>query len=122
MGDAHSRWAGRSARKNKNRIVLLGLVVILTMASLTPAQVAQKTILVDDDGVECPSAAFSTIQAAVESASLGARILVCPGTYRGTVNLIGHGKDRLKIIAAGSQEEVVLRETTWKWMGSTSKM
>jgi parallel beta-helix repeat protein len=109
MGDAFSMWAGKSGRKNKNRIVLLGFVAILTMATLTPAQVAQKTILVDDDGAECPTAAFTTIQAAVESASPGARILVCPGTYRGTVNLIGHGKDRLKIIAAGSQEEVVLQ-------------
>jgi nitrous oxidase accessory protein NosD len=42
---------------------------------------SQPAILVDDDKVQCPSAAYTTIQAAVDAASPGARIHVCPGTY-----------------------------------------
>lgn len=39
------------------------------------------TILVDDDKVQCPSAAYTTIQSAVNAANPGDRIHVCPGTY-----------------------------------------
>jgi nitrous oxidase accessory protein NosD len=42
---------------------------------------SQPAILVDDDKVQCPSAAYTTIQAAVNAASAGDRIHVCPGTY-----------------------------------------
>jgi parallel beta-helix repeat protein len=41
----------------------------------------QSAILVDDDKVQCPSAAYTTIQSAVNAASPGDRIHVCPGTY-----------------------------------------
>ena len=37
--------------------------------------------LVDDDLAECPTAAFTTIQSAVDAALSGAAIRVCPGTY-----------------------------------------
>ena len=36
------------------------------------------TLLVDDDRVQCPSAAYTTIQAAVDAAAPGDTILVCP--------------------------------------------
>ena len=40
------------------------------------------TIMVDDDGQECPDAQFSTIQAAVDAAPPnGSKIRVCPGIY-----------------------------------------
>ncbi len=39
------------------------------------------TLLVDNDGVQCPNAQFSSIQAAVLAASAGDTIRVCPGTY-----------------------------------------
>jgi nitrous oxidase accessory protein NosD len=41
----------------------------------------QPAILVDDDKVQCPSAAYTTIQSAVNAANPGDRIHVCPGTY-----------------------------------------
>lgn len=45
------------------------------------------TLLVDDDKVQCPNAAFTSIQAAVNAASRGDRINVCPGTYREQVQV-----------------------------------
>lgn len=38
-------------------------------------------LVVDDDKVECPNAAFTRIQDAVDAASPGATIRVCKGTY-----------------------------------------
>jgi hypothetical protein len=43
------------------------------------------TVLVDDDGVQCPSATFTTIGAAVAAANPGDVIGVCPGTYNESV-------------------------------------
>lgn len=42
---------------------------------------AEPELVVDDDGVECPGAGFTTIQAAVTAAAPGAKIRVCAGTY-----------------------------------------
>jgi hypothetical protein len=42
---------------------------------------ATPPILVDDDKVQCPTATFSTIQAAIDAASPGEHIRVCAGTY-----------------------------------------
>jgi nitrous oxidase accessory protein NosD len=39
-------------------------------------------LLVDDDRVECPTAAFTSIQDAINAAKAGSLIRVCPGTYR----------------------------------------
>ncbi len=38
-------------------------------------------LAVDDDGVECPAAQYSSIQAAVDAARAGDTIAVCPGDY-----------------------------------------
>jgi nitrous oxidase accessory protein NosD len=38
-------------------------------------------LVVDDDGVQCPGAAFTSIQAAVNAADDGDTIVVCAGTY-----------------------------------------
>src|SRR5450759_3230016 len=67
-----------------------------------------RVLTVDDDGADCPNS-LRTIQEAVARAAAGATILVCPGTYHGTVEIAGHAKDGLKLIAAGSQNEVVLQ-------------
>jgi hypothetical protein len=45
------------------------------------------TLVVDDDGVECPGAPFTTIQAAVTSAIAGDTIQVCAGTYKENVTI-----------------------------------
>jgi hypothetical protein len=45
-------------------------------------------LFVDNDKVECPTAQYTSIQAAVNAAPSGATINVCPGTYPETVRII----------------------------------
>jgi parallel beta-helix repeat protein len=78
------------------------------VAQVTPAGAAPPVLTVDDDGFDCPGA-LHTIQEAVDQAQGGATILVCPGTYRGTVNIIGPEKSGLSLIAVGRADEVVLQ-------------
>ncbi len=66
---------------------------------------ASPTILVDDDGKQCPGAR-TTIQAAVEFASPGATILVCSGTYHGSVKIWGPSKNGIQLIAKGDDDEI----------------
>jgi nitrous oxidase accessory protein NosD len=47
----------------------------------------RSTLLVDDDKVECPTAGFTTIQAAVDKAPAGATIRVCAGRYTEQVTI-----------------------------------
>lgn len=65
---------------------------------------ASPTILVDDDGEQCPGA-LTTIQAAVAAASAGATILVCPGTYHGSVDIVGSLKNGIQLIAKGDDDD-----------------
>jgi len=65
---------------------------------------ASPTILVDDDGEQCPGA-LTTIQAAVAAASAGTTILVCPGTYHGSVNIVGPSKNGIQLIAKGKGDD-----------------
>ena len=65
---------------------------------------ASPTIFVDDDGEQCPRA-LTTIQAAVEAASAGTTILVCPGTYHGSVNIVGPSKNGIQLIAKGRGDD-----------------
>jgi parallel beta-helix repeat protein len=92
------------ARQSGLYLVLLSLALGLAPA---PAQCGQ-ILFVDDDGAQCPGA-LPTIQEAVAQATRGATILVCPGTYRKTVNISGHAKDGVRLIALGGQDEVVLQ-------------
>jgi parallel beta-helix repeat protein len=78
------------------------------VAQVTPAGAAPPVITVDDDGLDCPGA-LHTIQEAVAQAQGGSTILVCPGTYRGTVNIIGQEKSGLSLIAVGRADQVVLQ-------------
>jgi nitrous oxidase accessory protein NosD len=61
--------------------------VIFVFSFVPPALFARQNptadpvILVDDDKVQCPTATFTTIQSAVDAASSGDTIRVCPGTY-----------------------------------------
>ena len=75
---------------------------------VTPDGPPSPVLTVDDDGMDCPGALL-TIQEAVAKAPAGATILVCPGTYRGTVNISGPEKTGLKLIATGRADEVVLQ-------------
>lgn len=69
---------------------------------------AQRVILVDDDGAQCPGA-MRYIQEAVSAATPGTTILVCPGTYPGTVYIEGSQKNGLRLLAVGPAEGVVIR-------------
>ncbi|MGH2400617.1 MAG: right-handed parallel beta-helix repeat-containing protein, partial [bacterium] len=64
--------------------VVLALIMVLTIGSL-PAGAA--TLTVDDDVVDCPGAAFTTIEAAVLAAADGDTIEVCSGVYVEQVEL-----------------------------------
>jgi parallel beta-helix repeat protein len=68
----------------------------------------RQVMFVDDDGKQCPGA-IPSIEDAVAQAAAGATILVCPGTYRGTVAVSGHAKDALRLIGIGREDEVVLQ-------------
>lgn len=65
---------------------LLALALALGLFYSMPALAAQE-LLVDDDGVQCPGAGFTTVQAAVNAAVPGAKIRVCPGTYNEQVTI-----------------------------------
>src|ERR1700683_578789 len=62
-------------------------VVVAVVGGVAPqrvkaAQVSSAApILVDDDKVQCPTAQFTSIQQAINSAPAGSVIRVCPGTY-----------------------------------------
>lgn len=60
---------------------------ILAVAFLAvPAATAQaRDIVVDDDRVQCPGAAFTAVQPAVDAAVRGDVVRVCRGTYAGQV-------------------------------------
>jgi parallel beta-helix repeat protein len=72
--------------------------------SAGPALAAQKTV--DDDGVDCPSADFTSIQAAVTAAAPGDNIRVCAGTYSEQVT-IPAGKDGLKLFSSPKGAAVI---------------
>jgi parallel beta-helix repeat protein len=65
-------------------LFLLACLMVPFSTRLAVAQEADKKpkILVDDDKVQCPTAAYTSIQAAVNAAKSGDVIRVCPGTYR----------------------------------------
>lgn len=49
---------------------------------LAPASASAAQLVVDDDRLECPSAGYTTIAAAVAAAQPGDTVSVCHGTYR----------------------------------------
>lgn len=56
------------------------------------------TLTVDDDLVQCPGAAFRTIQAAMNNAVAGDTVQVCAGTYNENVNIT---KNNISLIGSG---------------------
>lgn len=63
---------------------LLGaMIATLALLAVSPASAA--TLIVDDDGIQCPGAPYTTLQAAVAAAAAGDKIKLCPGSYGGQV-------------------------------------
>src|ERR1700689_1742022 len=75
-------WRGSSVRKIL-LVLPVSLFIFFSVARPAFSQIsnASATILVDDDKVQCPTAQFTTIQAAVNFATSGDVIRVCAGTY-----------------------------------------
>lgn len=66
----------------KKLLTWAAVVTMLTLIALGSNQVLAKApLVVDNDKVECPKAAYTTIQAAVTAASPGDTIRVCAGVY-----------------------------------------
>jgi hypothetical protein len=78
--------------------------VALLALGATPAVAAQQTV--DDDGADCPSADFTSIQAAVTAAAPGDTIRVCAGVYSEQVE-IPAGKDDLKLFSTPKRAAVI---------------
>jgi hypothetical protein len=53
----------------------------LAVALGIPANASAATLSVDDDRLDCPSAGYTSVQAAVDAASPGDIVAICPGTY-----------------------------------------
>jgi len=73
---------------------------------LTPS-----TILVDDDRVQAPKAAFTSIQAAINAAKPGDEIRVYPGTYVEQLT-IGAGKNNIEVESATSTKPLLVAPAT----------
>lgn len=58
--------------------------------------------------VKCASNDFTTIQAAVDAASVGSTIVVCAGTYTERVVISGSAKNGLRLLTRGRPGTVVL--------------
>jgi parallel beta-helix repeat protein len=63
--------------------VFLPLLVSILISRIAAAQDRdhQPDLFVDDDKAQCPTATFTSIQDAINAASPGSLIHVCPGTY-----------------------------------------
>ncbi len=66
------------------------------------------TLTVDDDLVQCPTAGYTSIQAAVNAAGPGDTINVCRGTYNEQVQ-VDLGKDDLRIWSSTAPQAAVVK-------------
>jgi hypothetical protein len=81
-----------------NRGHLAALLCVASFSAAAAPASASNTLVVDDDHAQCPTAAYTTIQSAVDAAAPGDRILVCRGTYPEQVT-IPAGKDRISLLS-----------------------
>jgi Right handed beta helix region len=94
----------RTARGRSALVCALATVTGTLALSAGPAFAAQLTV--DDNGADCQSADFTSIQAAVTAASPGDTIRVCAGVYNEQVT-IPAGKDGLKLFSTPKYAAVI---------------
>ena len=95
------------------RFAILSSVFVCFIAT---APAFARTIVVDNDFADCPKADFNSINAAVDAAQPGDKILVCLGIYAESV-LITTPKSDLRIEAQGAPGDVVLQGTSAQLAG-----
>jgi Bacterial Ig domain len=69
-----TRFSARRAGK-------VAVLVCAAISATAPAVARASTYTVDDDKADCPNAAFTSLQAAVNQAAPHDTLIVCPGTY-----------------------------------------
>src|SRR4051812_6488834 len=92
MPDQGRARATRRTRSHRFWLMLAGAAVVPATAATAGTSAATRAaprtvVIVDDDGMQCPGADVSTIQAAVRTASAGSLVRVCPGVYKGLVRI-----------------------------------
>src|SRR5262249_12870127 len=92
-------------RKVNGRRACVAMVAALGTFVAAPVAGAA-TLQVDDDGVQCPDAQYSSVQNAIYAARAGDTIAVCPGTY-----VEGGG-------GVGSNTLIITRDVTIKGAGA----
>lgn len=90
------------------RGVICLLLVILLWCLVLPYDTFAATLTVDDNGLDCPGAPFTTISAAVLGSAPGDMIVVCTGTYVEQVTI----NKGVTIAAATGQAPVVMAPAT----------
>jgi hypothetical protein len=71
----------------------------LVGATTSSAGDGPNMFIVDDDKLQCPNAAYMTIQAAVLASGPGDQIKVCPGIYNEQVRIMGSSHDGLRLFS-----------------------
>lgn len=90
----------------------IGVALTLTIG-LAPSVAAATTVRVDDDGKASASScnatkrAPKTIQAGIKAAGKNGTVIVCPGTYRGTIVIDGT-RDGITVVGATGATSKVL--------------
>ena len=87
-------------------LCLLGAVALCSI--FAPQAPASHSLVVDNDGADCPNADFTSIQAAVIAADPYTRIFICRGTYTEEVAIASPAKNGIQLIGRGNRDEVVL--------------
>ena len=81
---------------------LRAVVTAAVLAALAPSTAFASTWTVDDDKADCPNAAFTSIQAAVDQAAPWDTVVICAGTYLRAVDARPSGNNSPS--QAGSQQ------------------
>lgn len=69
------------------KMKVLTVATLLFLSLFLTLSISAATLTVDDNGVECPAATFTTIQAAINAAAPTDTIQVCAGTYAEQINI-----------------------------------